>query len=221
MQKPNHSRLFGRLALYYITLIIALLLIAEYVPGASTLLPVGGHQIHLADVLATDAATDAASSAAAPSRVQMAIGLAARLVGTLVLMLPVTWVYMAVNRLSHSQAFIAALMVSPICVTSIVLLIQDSLPLAFGLAALVAAVRFQIPLRDALDGVFVFAAICVGLSSGVGYVGIALVMSLFFCFTSLAIHASGYGAPQPSRSEMNVTELRPGRDDSTSLRPQN
>jgi hypothetical protein len=86
------------------------------------------------------------------------------------------------------------LLVLPICATSIVLLIQNSLPLAFGLTALVAAVRFRVRLNDALDGIHVFAAICVGLASGIGYLGVGAVMTFVFCFTSLVIWSTNYGA---------------------------
>ena len=65
--------------------------------------------------------------------------------------------------------------------------------MAFGLAALVAAVRFRVVLEEAIDGVFIFAAICVGLSAGVGYLGIATVMAIFFCFTILVLWQMEFG----------------------------
>jgi len=109
-------------------------------------------------------------------------------------MIPITWVYMATKfEEGFRKAFVEALIVLPICATSIVLLIQDSLALAFGLAALVAAVRFRVRLRDALDGIYVFAAICVGLASGVGYLGVAVVMTIFFCFASVLLWGMHYG----------------------------
>jgi ABC-type spermidine/putrescine transport system permease subunit II len=94
----------------------------------------------------------------------------------------------------YRKSFVDALIVLPICATSIVLLIQDSLALAFGLAALVAAVRFRVRLRDALDGIYIFAAICVGLASGVGYLGVGVVMTVFFCFASVILWGINYGA---------------------------
>ena len=86
-----------------------------------------------------------------------------------------------------------ALIILPLCATTTVLLIQDSLALAFGLAALVAAVRFRVALDEAIDGIFIFAAICVGLAAGIGYLGVALVMSLFFCFANVVMWAFDYG----------------------------
>lgn len=72
-------------------------------------------------------------------------------------------------------------------------MIQDSLALAFGLAALVAAVRFRVALDEAMDGIYIFAAICVGLAAGVGYLGVALMMSLFFCSANTIMWAANYG----------------------------
>jgi hypothetical protein len=81
----------------------------------------------------------------------------------------------------------------PICATTVVLLIQDNLALAFGLAALVAAVRFRVALTETIDGIYIFAAICVGLAGGIGYMGIALVMTLVFTLTSALLWQVDYG----------------------------
>jgi len=56
------------------------------------------------------------------------------------------------------------------------------LALAFGLAVLVAAVRFRVSLDDAMDGTFIFAAVCVGLAAGIRYLGVAAIMAAFFLF---------------------------------------
>jgi hypothetical protein len=114
--------------------------------------------------------------------------------GTILVMIPITWTYRAINYdVGFSKTFVRSLIVLPICATTIVLLIQDSLALAFGLAALVAAVRFRVILNEAMDGIFIFAAICVGLAAGVGYLGIAAMMGAFFCFSNLILWKMDYG----------------------------
>jgi hypothetical protein len=119
---------------------------------------------------------------------------AGHLSGTILLMLPITCTYTAINfEAGFRRSFARGLIVLPICATTVVLLIQDSLALAFGLAALVAAVRFRVSLDDAMDGIFIFAAICVGLAAGVGYLGVALMMSVFFCFATVIMWAAEYG----------------------------
>ena len=84
-------------------------------------------------------------------------------------------------------------MVLPICGSTVVLLIQDSLALAFGLAALVAAVRFRVALAEAIDGIYIFAAICIGLAAGIGYLGVAAVMAMFFCLVNAVLWQMDYG----------------------------
>ncbi len=109
-------------------------------------------------------------------------------------MLPIAWTYKAIHyETGFRRSFLTSLLLLPICATTIVLLIQDSLALAFGLAAMVAAVRFRVALEEAVDGIFIFAAICVGLSAGIGYLGISVLMSVFFCFTSIILWAKKYG----------------------------
>ena len=109
-------------------------------------------------------------------------------------MIPVTWTYIATKYDSGpSKSFVRALLVLPISASTVVLLIQDSLALAFGLAALVAAVRFRVALRETIDGIYIFAAICVGLAAGIGYLGVAAIMAMFFCLTNTVVWMIDYG----------------------------
>jgi hypothetical protein len=102
-------------------------------------------------------------------------------VGTLALMVPVTWVYMSARReQGHSQAVAQALIILPIVVAGIVLLVRNSLALAFSLAGVVAAVRFRNTMRDARDLVFIFLAIAVGFSAGVQTLAVGAVLSMIF-----------------------------------------
>jgi len=120
--------------------------------------------------------------------------LAGTLITTILVMLPVTWTYSATRFESGpSKSFVRTLLLLPICATTVVLLIQDSLPLAFGLAALVAAVRFRVTLPESIDGVYIFASICVGLAGGIGFMGVALVMVLIFTLTNAVLWQIDYG----------------------------
>ena len=85
------------------------------------------------------------------------------------------------------------MIVLPICAATIVLLIQNNLALAFGLAAMVAAVRFRVALQEAIDGIYIFSSICVGLAAGIGYLGIGVVMAVFFCFANAALWGIDFG----------------------------
>jgi hypothetical protein len=123
-------------------------------------------------------------------------------VGTVLLMVPITWVYMHTHPNSYGRSLITALIILPICATATVWLIQDSLPLAFGLAALVAAVRFRIRLDSPLDGIYIFSSISVGLASGVGHLGVGYLMAGFFCACAAVIFITRYGKrPQAEQAD--------------------
>lgn len=112
----------------------------------------------------------------------------------ILVMIPVTWTYTATRfDAGPSKVFVRALILLPIAATAVVLLIQNSLALAFGLAALVAAVRFRVSLPEAIDGIYIFVAICVGLAAGVGYMGVALIMTLLFTLTNAILWQIDYG----------------------------
>jgi hypothetical protein len=120
--------------------------------------------------------------------------LAFSLGGTILVMLPITWTYIATKReIGYRRNFVRALLVLPICAATIVLLIQNNLALAFGLAAMVAAVRFRVALREAIDGIYIFSSICVGLAAGIGYLGIATIMAMFFCYINAVLWGLDYG----------------------------
>ena len=44
-----------------------------------------------------------------------------------------------------------------------------------------------------MDGIFIFAAICVGRAAGIGYLGVAVIMGAFFCFGNLILWGMDYG----------------------------
>jgi hypothetical protein len=108
------------------------------------------------------------------------------LLGTLALMLPVTWVYMSARQVrGHNQAVVQTLIILPLVVAGIVFIVRDSLALAFSLAGVVAAVRFRTTLRDARDVVFIFLAIAVGFSAGVQSLAVGALLSAIFNFVLL------------------------------------
>ena len=112
---------------------------------------------------------------------QLALSTTLTLVGILLLMLPVTWVYMSIRGTKgHDQAIVHTLIILPIVVAGIVMVVRNSVALAFSLAGVVAAVRFRTSLSDSRDVVFVFLAIAVGFAAGVQVGTLAMVLSIVF-----------------------------------------
>ena len=116
------------------------------------------------------------------------------LIGTLLLMLPVSWVYMSARSVQgHSQSLVQTLIILPLVVAGIVIIVQNSLALAFSLAGVVGAVRFRTNLKDTRDLVFVFLSIAVGFAAGVQSLAVGALLSIFFNFVLILTWRYDYG----------------------------
>jgi hypothetical protein len=144
-----------------------------------------------------------------PSSVNLAITTSLSLITTLLLMLPVTWVYMSARRTKrHNQAVVETLIILPIVVAAVVLIVRNSLALAFSLAGVVAAVRFRTTLRDTRDTVFIFLAIGIGFAAGVQVITVGAVASIVFNLVLLFIWRYDFGrnALEPTASSQGWAE---------------
>ena len=132
------GQLATRLLVYFGTILAFLVGMAMYFPQLQSYLPVGGSP---GLVLPGEFDELPASPATVRERLTAAVAVGNYMLGTVILMLPISWVYMAMKQgVGYQKNFVISLVVLPICVAAIVLLIQESLPLAFGLAALVVAI---------------------------------------------------------------------------------
>ncbi len=193
------------LTAYFALLFGSLIAIGVMKPEALSLMPLGGNDAmeltgfqrneqNFIDRLMPEKDAGVEQTTTAGQIGLLALFLASSLGGTILVMLPITWTYSAIKReIGYRKSFARALLVLPICATTIVMLIQNNLALAFGLAAMVAAVRFRVALQEAIDGIFIFASICIGLAAGIGYLGIAAMMAVFFCFTNAILWKMDFG----------------------------
>jgi hypothetical protein len=128
------------------------------------------------------------SKTAVTSHIQEAFGsgrewlaVVVAMVGALLLMLPIVWAYVVTRsqrRIDHSVVTTITLL--PIAVAAILVIIQDSLAVAFSLAGIAGVVRFRNALEDTKDAMYVFGAIAVGLGAGVGALEAAAALSVLF-----------------------------------------
>jgi hypothetical protein len=129
-----------------------------------------------------------------PPRLALAASTTVLLLATLALMLPVSWVYMSTQRSkAHNQQVAQTLIFLPLVVAGIVLVVQNSLALAFSLAGVVAAVRFRTTLQDTRDVVFIFLSIAVGFAAGVQSLIVAAVVSMTFNFVLILTWRYDFG----------------------------
>lgn len=191
------DRPVGRLLAYYTFLFALIIALAYSFPIVDQMF---GGQGPVGQVASTELLVDGLTASPVqpkpeiPPRIELALGSLTILLGTLLLMLPVSWVYMSTRATKgHNQQVAQTLIFLPIVVAGIVMVVQNSLALAFSLAGVVAAVRFRTTLRDSRDVVFVFLAIAVGFAAGVQMLIVALIVSVIFNFVLILTWRYDFG----------------------------
>jgi len=103
------------------------------------------------------------------------------MLGGLALICPVAWLYMRTKpKIRYDASLVQTVIVLPVVIAGVVLIVRDSVALAFSLAGIVAAVRFRNTLKDTKDAVYIFLAIAVGLAAGVQSFSVAYVATIIF-----------------------------------------
>jgi Domain of unknown function (DUF4956) len=188
-----------RLVAYYAIVAVVVAILAYFFPGEIARIAAKG----LGDVpdsptVLTDALSSSptASVSFGPgSLIDVAVTTVLILIGALVLILPVTWVYMSARPSGgqHNQNVVQTLIILPLVVAGIVFIVQNSLALAFSLAGVVGAVRFRTTLRDSRDLVYIFLSIVIGFAAGVQSLAVGAVISVVFNFVLVLTWHYDYG----------------------------
>ena len=125
---------------------------------------------------------------------QVVIPVVMGMLGAFLLALPVAWVYLWTRPPRKERKAVAqTLLVLPIGIALVVFLVKGSLALAFGLAGIVAAVRWRTSLADTMDAVFIFVIIGIGLSAGVQLLFVSFVASVVFNAAMLGVWRLNFG----------------------------
>ena len=188
-------RLFAQLAIYYVVVFGGAWLVIHSFPDLASYLPIGGAEqlINAGNEKANS--LEAVAEAAQVQNLGQSLGwMATAIIGALLTALPVSWVYMGTRSAEeYDQSMISSILILPSVVTSIVIVVQSSLALAFALGGIAGAVRFKNSLKSSGEALYILLSVGIGLASGIGAVELAMVMSIAFnlCFVTLWI--SEYG----------------------------
>lgn len=180
-----------RLAMYYVVLIaVATFLIQQFPMVRSAVVtpvvPVLGEGAALVTG-AEPPSSWTSGSALLATTLERALTTLLVILGAVSLAIPVAWVYMITKRLRYDPGLVRSVVILPIAVAGILLVVKNSLALAFSLAGIVAAVRFRNTLKDPRDAVFIFLTIAIGIAAGVQAIDVGLVVSLCFNIAVLAL----------------------------------
>jgi hypothetical protein len=176
--------------------IAVILLIAVRIwPDFRGYLPVGGvEQLITQPAKNPLEASEAVRAAHVANFGQSVFWLVVAIIAAILVSLPVSWVYMAVRGGDeYDQSLVNTIIVLPMVVTGIVIIVQNSLALAFSLAGIAGAVRFRNSLKSSGDALFILLAVGTGLAAGIGAIELAAVISIAFNYCFVMLWITEYG----------------------------
>ena len=189
------SKLLARLTIYYLAIGLVVFVAVKIWPDLRGYLPIGGVEQLISQPAKNPLqASEAVRAEHVGNLGQGLFWLVVAMIGALLAAIPVTWVYLGVrDDDEYDQSLINTILVLPLVVTGIVIIVQNSLALAFSLAGIAGAVRFRNSLKSSGDALFILLAVAIGLSAGIGAVELAAVLSMGFNYVFIALWMLEYG----------------------------
>jgi hypothetical protein len=195
------NRVAIRLLVYYAVLIGGGILVWDLLPHSGFVSPTS------LEVLAGGGPVLGKGQAASLDEPTLAITVGVAMLASVLLALPIAWVYILTRaKRGYQQSVVQLLVMLPVTVSGVILLIKYSVALAFSLAGIVAAVRFRNTLDDSKDAVYVFMATAIGLAAAVN-LPVALVISMGFNATAVALWYLDFGSA-PTELDGRIAEKR-------------
>lgn len=189
------SKLLLQITGYYLIIALVIFIAIQLWPDLRHYLPIGGVEQLISQPAKNPLeASQAVRAAHVANLGQSIFWLVVAIAGAILVSLPVSWVYMTVRGGDeYDQSLVNTIIVLPMVVTGIVIIVQNSLALAFSLAGIAGAVRFRNSLKSSGDALFILLAVGIGLSAGIGAIELAAVITIAFnyCFATLWITEYG------------------------------
>jgi uncharacterized membrane protein YhiD involved in acid resistance len=96
--------------------------------------------------------------------------------------------------MSYSVGLVHAMIIGSTIAAMLMLAIGNSIAAGLGIAGGLALVRFRTALREPRDMMFVFAALAVGIASGLGAHAVAVLGTVMFCIAVFTLTFSEFGS---------------------------
>jgi len=189
------GKLLIQITIYYLAIALAVFIALKLWPELRGYLPVGGvEQLITQPAKNPLQASEAVRAAHVANFGQSVFWLIVAIIAAIIVSLPVSWVYMTVRGgEEYDQSLVNTIIVLPMVVTGIVIIVQNSLALAFALAGIAGAVRFRNSLKSSGDALFILLSVATGLSAGIGAIELAAVISVAFNYCFVMLWITEYG----------------------------
>ncbi|MBX7459022.1 DUF4956 domain-containing protein [Qipengyuania sp. 1NDH17] len=208
------GKLFVRLTLFYLLVTGGVAALVAFDPELAGYLPLGGAQTLLSQSTGDPLTGVRIGAEKVADLGGSVLWLFIAVTGAVLTTLPLTWTYMASrSRAEYDQALVETMVVLPIAVTAIVVMVHNSLALAFSLAGIVGGVRFRNTLKSTGDAIYILLAIGIGLAAGIGALEIALVMTITFNYAFAFLWMADYGGKDGTHRYLRSPDQKPADDD--------
>ena len=189
------GRLLIQLTAYYLVIALVIVIALKIWPDLRGYLPVGGVEQLISQPAKNPLqASEAIRAEHVGNFGESLFWLSVAIIGALLCSLPVSWVYMTVRSGSeYDQSLVNTIILLPMVVTGIVIIVQNSLALAFSLAGIAGAVRFRNSLKSSGDALFILLAVSIGLSAGIGAIELAAVVTAAMNYAFTFLWMAEYG----------------------------
>ena len=95
---------------------------------------------------------------------------------------------------SYARSFLHTMVLATIVITIMIMAIGNNMARGLGIMGAMAFVRFRTPIRDPRDIIFLFASLSIGIASGAQVFRVAIIGTLYFCFTALFLSWSPFAS---------------------------
>ena len=189
------GKLLIQITIYYLAIALIVFVALKVWPDLRGYLPIGGVEQLISQPTKNPLqASEAVRAAHVANFGQSVFWLVVAIIAAILVSLPTSWVYMAVRGgEEYDQSLVNTIIVLPMVVTGIVIIVQNSLALAFSLAGIAGAVRFRNSLKSSGDALFILLAVGIGLSAGIGAIELAAVISIAFNYCFAVLWITEYG----------------------------
>lgn len=108
-------------------------------------------------------------------------------------------------RSRYSKSFVMTLVMLPAVVQVVILLVNGNLGVGVAVAGTFSLVRFRSVPGTAREITSIFLAMAVGLATGMGYLGIAVILVVVLGAVSMILTATSFGDQRKNRKDLRIT----------------
>ncbi len=105
----------------------------------------------------------------------------------------------------YVPSFTITLIMLPVIISIIILLVGNNVARAFSLAGAFSIIRFRSAPGDPKDISYIFFTLAVGLASGMGFIGYAVLFTIILCLVMIIIDITKFASPKSKGLELKIT----------------